>query len=126
MHIDKRILIITILYIAKFIFGFWLFRTGKPYNSLLLTIHKLVSLATLVYIVIIANRVQLNVGLSTIEWISVVITILLFLISIATGGALSIDRPADILVSLMHKVVPVLSILSTAATLYLLVWTNSQ
>ena len=125
MQIDKRILAITILYIVKFIFGFWLFRTGKPYNTIILTIHKLVSLATLGYIVFIANRVRLGVGLTAVDIFAVVVTIVLFLISIATGGVLSIDKPANTVVSVMHKVVPFLSVLSTAATLYLLVWLKS-
>ena len=125
MQIDSRILIIALLYIVKFLFGFWLFRTGKPYNTLILTIHKLVSLATLVYIVVIANRVRLDIGLSEVETIVVVATILLFLVSIATGGVLSVDKPAAGFLSILHKLAPVLSVISTSATLYLLVWTKS-
>ena len=126
MQIDSRILIIALLYIVKFLFGFWLFRTGKPYNTLILTIHKLVSLATLVYIVVIANRVRLDIGLTELETIVVIVTILLFLTSIATGGMLNIDKPATAILSLLHKLTPVLSVISTTATLYLLVWTKSQ
>jgi hypothetical protein len=126
VHIDKRILIIGFLYIAKFIFGFWLFRTGKPYNSFILTIHKLVSLATLGYIIVIANGVHLDAGLTTVEIITVVLTIVLFLIAISTGGVLSMDKPASTLISAIHKVVPFLSIVSTISSLYLLVWSRSQ
>ena len=92
---------------------------------MILTIHKLVSLATLVYIVVIANRIRLDIGLTMLDTIVISITVLFFLISIATGGYLSTDAPANIFIAGLHKVIPFLSILSTAAAVYFLVLTKS-
>ena len=122
MNVDTRILVIGLLFVLKFIFGYWLNLSGKPYNVILLTIHKLLSLATMVYIIVIATQVHRDAGLITREIVVVAITVLLFIISIASGGWLSTDKPPHNAISLLHMITPFLSALTTALTLYLLVW----
>jgi hypothetical protein len=120
MEVDSRIIVIASLYILKFLFGFWLFKTGKPYGTIMLTIHKLLSLAILGYLVFIVNRVRLDTGLSTMEWSLTTINILLLLFSIVSGGILSLDKPVSRFISLVHKIVPIFSVIAIASILFLL------
>lgn len=123
MITKSRIVTIGILFILKFLFGFWLNRTGKPYNAIVLAIHKLISLSMLVLIILTANNPRGGGGLNTAQIVALVATIVLFVLAIATGGLLSTDKSMPVIVSVIHKVTPLLSILSTATTLYLLVKT---
>ena len=120
MIAKSKIITIAVLFILKLLLGFWLYRRGRPYNVVVLTIHKLVSLATLVLIVLTASNLGGGVGMGTAQLIALVTTVVLFVLAIATGGLLSTDKTMPIVVSIVHKVTPFLSIVSTAATFYLL------
>ena len=48
------------------------------------------------------------------------VTGLLFVVTIIGGGLLSSDKPMPTIVSLLHQVTPLLTLLGTAVTLYLL------
>ena len=112
--------IVVLLYLAIFVSGFWLSRRGRPFSVVLLTVHKLVSLAAIVLLVLTVWRVNREVTLRAIDWIAVAVTGLFFLGTIATGGLLSTDRPKSTAVLWLHRITPFLTVLSTAATLYLL------
>jgi hypothetical protein len=109
-----------LFFVVIFASGYWLSRSGKPYNVIVLTVHKLISLAAVVFLVITliqSNRVS---ALSAIELIAGVITSLFFLSLIATGGLLSSDKQMPVIVLRLHQIAPYLTVLSTAVTLYLL------
>jgi len=112
--------IVVLLYLAIFVSGFWLSRLGRPFNVILLTVHKLVSLAALVLLAFTVYRVTWDVALGAIDWAVVALTGLFFLGTIATGGLLSVDRPMPAAVLTLHRITPFLTVLSTAAALYLL------
>jgi hypothetical protein len=59
-------------------------------------------------------------ALSAIEMTAVVVSGLLFLGTIISGGLLSAENSIPAAVSVMHQITPYLTVLSTAATLYLL------
>ncbi len=100
--------------------GLWLSRTGRPLNVLLLTIHKLISLAAVVYLVFTVVRIHQVTPLNAMEMIASAVTLILFLTLIATGGLLSAARPMPGIVLKIHQIVPGLVFISTAITLYLL------
>jgi hypothetical protein len=121
MPIDSRILIIGALFILKFIFGFMLYRSGKPYHGVILAIHKLTSMAALVYIAVISMRIHQDTGFNTGEVISVITTCALFAIAVGSGGILSMDKPSSVMISIAHKVTPFLTTISTTVTVYLII-----
>ena len=121
MNTTSRIITIGILFVLKFAFGFWLFRSGKPYNGIVLTIHKLISLATLVLILLTADSLRGDRRMDAAQLIVIVATIVFFVLAIATGGLLSTDKPMPAIATIVHKVAPFLSVVSTALTFYLLV-----
>ena len=121
MGLDQtRIIGTGLLYLFIFISGFWLSKSGKPYSGIVLTIHKLISLAAVVFLVITIHRINQVAKLSAIELTAGVVTGLFFLGTIITGGLLSVDKPMPVVVLRMHQITPFLAVLSTAVTLYLL------
>ena len=102
--------------------GFWLSRTGKPYGTLIFTVHKLVAVAAVVLLGITVYRIHRAGILSAIELFVVIVAGLFFLGTIVTGSLLSIpiEKTMPAIVHRLHQVTPYLTVLSTVATLYLL------
>ena len=121
MSIESRVLIIGLLFLLKSLSGIWLSRSGRPINAVILTIHKIISLLTVVLISITIHHLRRDVGMSAVEIGAIIVTGLLFLFTILSGGLLSADKPAHTAVLTFHKVAPFLTILSTAVTIYFVV-----
>ena len=107
-------------FLLIFLSGFWLSRTGRPLNAGLSTVHKLISLAAGIFMLVTIYQRNRALPLNTVEWIAIVVTGLCFLGTVASGGLLSTDKPAPVALLRVHQVVPVLTLLSSAVTLYLL------
>lgn len=74
-----------------------------------MTIHKLISLAAAVFLVITIYQINQVAILSAIELTAGVVT-----------GLLRTDKPMPAAILTIHQITPFLAALSTAATLYLL------
>lgn len=118
--IKNGIIITGVLYLVIFAFGFLLSRSGRPYNTVLLTVHKLASVAAIIYLYRSFSSVNKACGLNTITLAFGVLTGVIFIATIATGGLISIGGQIPEVVYMMHRVLPVLTVVSTAASLYLL------
>jgi hypothetical protein len=103
-----------------FLSGFWLTRSGKPYNGALINVHKLLALAAVVLFIVTLFRVNRVDVLGAGEWIAGATSVLLFIGLFVTGALVSIDNPMPAIVRRLHHVIPYLAALSTAVTLYLL------
>jgi hypothetical protein len=117
---ELRIVGTGLFFLLIFLSGFWLSRTGKPYSVITLTIHKLIGLAAGVFLVMTVYRIHQVVPLGPVEITAIVVTVLFFAGTVATGGLLSTDKPMPAAISMMHKLFPYPTVLSTVATLYLL------
>lgn len=117
---QMRILGVALLFGLIVFSGHWLSSAGKPYGTLLLTVHKLVSVGVVVLLVIALVRAHRAEGLGGLEILGGALTGLFFLSLIATGGLLSTDLQVPVIVSRLHQIAPYLTILTTAVTLYLL------
>jgi hypothetical protein len=115
-----RIVGAGLFFLFIFLSGIWLSNSGKPLNTIILTIHKLIALAAVVFLAITVYQINQTATLSGGAVIAVVVTGLLFLGTIITGGLLSIDQPMPAAVLKMHQIMPFLTVFSTAVTLYLL------
>ena len=109
-----------LFFVFIFLSGVWLSRSGKPLNGIILTIHKLISLAAIVFLVITIYQVNQAADLSALGLIAGVVTGLFFIGTIITGGLLSTGKPMPAAILAAHQAAPFLTVLSTAATLYLL------
>ncbi|MFN2217924.1 MAG: hypothetical protein ACK2UA_04920 [Anaerolineae bacterium] len=108
-----------LLFLLKLAAGYWLSRSGKPYNVGISTIHKIISLLAIASIALTVRSLRQGAGLTGAQIAALVVAGLLFLTAIGTGGVLSMDRPAPTIVSLVHKVTPYLALASTAVTICL-------
>ena len=115
-----RIVGTGLFFLFIFLSGIWLSHSGKPLNVIILTIHKLISLAAVVFLVITLYQINQVAKLSAIELVAGVIAGLFFLSAIVTGGLLSTSKPMPAAILTVHQVTPFLTVLSTAVTLYLL------
>lgn len=106
-------------------------RLGKPYHTLIFTIHKLFGVGLGIFLIINVARIQKTAPLSPLGITLLVVTILIFVTVVAAGGLLSIEAEGGVgkvsqtvlnMISLVHKVFPYLAVLSTAALLYLLLF----
>jgi hypothetical protein len=109
-----------LVFIVIFASGYWLSRAGKPYSVVVLTVHKLISLAAVVLLVITMAQAQRVATLSALELIAGVVTGLFFIALMATGGLLSSDKEMPAVVLRLHQIAPYLTVLAAAVTLYLL------
>ncbi len=102
-----------------FVFGFLLSRAGKPYPTLLFNVHKLIALGALVYLGITVYNLHQAAPLTPAHLALVVFTGICFVVTIVAGGLLNIDKSPAFL-AVIHRFSPYLTLLSTAAVLYLL------
>jgi uncharacterized membrane protein YhiD involved in acid resistance len=100
--------------------GIWLSRRGRPLNVGISTLHKLVGLAAGVLLLVTIYQRNRVVPLDAAEWIAIVVTGLCFLGTVVSGALLTSDEPMPVAVLRVHQVVPILTALSSGATLYLL------
>jgi hypothetical protein len=119
MNTAARAVVAGISFLFVFLSGIWLSRAGQPLNVGISTIHKLISLAAGIFLLVTICQRNQVVPLNTTEWIAVVTTGLCFLGTVASGGFLSSDKPMPVALRRLHQVGPVLAALSSAGTLYL-------
>jgi hypothetical protein len=117
---QMRVGSIVLFFLVIVMSGIWLSRLGRPLNGLILTVHKLIGLGVAVYLAVTAYRTHQMASLSGIELTVVVVTGALFLATGIIGGVLSTDKPPSAVLQRWHQITPVLTAVSTAATLYLL------
>lgn len=118
--IESRILTMAILFGAIFGSGFWLSRTGKPHNALMLNLHKLISLAAVVLLFLTVSQVwRAEPEVSGLLAASAAVGVF-FLATIVTGGLVSAMQSPPPVVSALHKYLPYATLLATAAVLFLL------
>jgi uncharacterized membrane protein YhiD involved in acid resistance len=119
MNITARAIIAGLFFLTIFLSGIWLSRAGRPLNVAISTVHKLISLAAGVFLLVTIYQRNRLVPLNATEWIAIVVTGLCFLGTVASGGFLSSDKSMPVAVLRAHQILPVLTALSSAATLYL-------
>ena len=115
---NTKYLNLAAMFLVIFVFGFWLSRTEKPYNSLLLNVHKLVGLGAGIYILAHTVRIHKVTPLDTASFLTVVVTAILFLSMGITGGLVSAEVTVPDFVSKIHKFLPYLTVVSSAGVLY--------
>ncbi len=117
---ELRFVNIGLFFLLIFASGFWLHHSGKPYSVILFNLHKLIGFGLFVLLAIRIYQINHVTPLSALELIACVVAGLLFLATIVFGGLVSIEKAMPVAVSLAHKLLPYLTVLSTMASLYLL------
>lgn len=117
---QSRIAVAGVLLLLTLISGVWLSSTGRPLNIPIFTIHKLIALVATVLIALTIYSLRVGVGVSPSVWVATVVTGLLLVSLFASGALLSVEKPVDVALLTMHRIAPVLTPVSAAMTVYLL------
>jgi len=118
---ELKVVIPCAFFLFIFLLGYWLNRKGKPYNTLVMTLHKLIALGAAVYLVVMLVKSGNVIPFTPLQISAAVLTAVCFAGTAATGVLLSFDRTWPDLVHVLHQVTPYLTLVSTAALLYLLI-----
>ena len=122
MGAHKTITLVTgLFFLFIFLTGFWVRRDGKPYSMLILTIHKFISLAAGIVLGIALYRLNQAVGFSPSEVTAVLVTGMLFVATVLSGGIWSIEKEIPTPILWLHHVSPLLTMLSTGVVMYLVI-----
>ena len=120
MGLAAKFVIPGVLFILTLVFGFWLSRSGKPYNGLLFNIHKLIALAA---VIVAAIRAFNALKIVEAQPILIALLIVIGLCAVAlflTGALMSANKPAYPSLLTIHRVAPLLAVIAAIGTLYLL------
>ena len=109
-----------LLFLLIFLSGFRLKKSEKPYNTMLLTFHKLFALAAAVLFVFSVLQVNRTAALNVPVLIVSVVTLAFFLDAIVTGGLVSMSRPMPKIFLTLHRIIPYLIVSSAALAFYLI------
>jgi heme A synthase len=119
INMTGKITLTVLCFLIIFISGYWLSHFAKPFNVLILTIHKLVSLVAIVLLVLTALQMNKATRLDTKELAAWLVAGLFFVVTIITGGLLSSEISLPAAIAVMHKITPYMTVVSTAVALYL-------
>jgi hypothetical protein len=117
---QSRVIGAGLFFIFIFLSGFWLSRSGKPYGTIKLNIHKFIGLGAVVFLAITVYQIHQLAPLRQVEMAASLVTFVFFVVTIISGGLSSIDKAMPAAFSALHKLFPYLTTLSTAVTLYFL------
>ena len=110
------------LFLFTLLSGVLVSQGGRPYNPVIFGVHKLIALATVIVLAVIFRDLLRSGDTANVVELGVIaITCGLFLALIVTGALLSLDLQLSGLVLMLHQVAPVLSLISSAVTIILLV-----
>jgi len=125
--ITSKLIVAGILFLFTLISGVIVSRSGRPLSIGLVTVHKLIAVGTVVLVGMAVNQLYKTVdGKAFIETSVMVISAILFLALIATGALLTREEMQlpEVLLKI-HQVAPLLTLISSTVTVYLLVRGNS-
>jgi hypothetical protein len=112
-------------FVLALVSGIILSRSGRPLNSALFTIHKLVAVGTVILLGIGIRDLYKIVDVQALYPVIIVITGLFFLALVVSGALLSFDKMAVRPILMVHQIAPLLSLALATITVYLLVGNKS-
>ena len=113
-------IIVGVLFLLIFLSGLWLSRSGRPLQGGISAIHKLVSLGAGVLLLVAIYQRNEAAPLGATAWMAIAATGLCFLADVASGALLSSEAARPVAVLRIHQIAPVLTVVLSGATLYLL------
>ena len=120
--ITSKLVVAGILFLLTLISGVFLHHSSRPLSIGMVTVHKLIAVGTAVLVGMAINQLYKSVdGKAIVEIGLMVISALLLLALIATGALLTREEmQLPDLVLNIHKVAPLLALISSTLTIFLL------
>ncbi len=120
MGMTMKFILSAALFVIAVITGIWLSRTGRPLNSALFNVHKLIALASVVFAVMGVINLVREKGVSTAVMLLIIAAGIFVAALFVTGALLSAEKPVNRMFLLVHAAAPVLTAGAAAAALYIL------
>ena len=117
--ITIRLITIAALFTVMLLFGIWLSLAGKPYNAVLMSVHKILALAAAVVIVVSTLDWIKVTEMRASFWILIIFYGILYFITFISGVLLSFDKPYNTIIVIVHKISLIAAALSTGLMIYL-------
>ncbi len=114
------VLSLILLALITIVSGHFLNRSGAPYGGVGFNVHKFAALILAVVAVILVNRMWTVLPPDALELWTAVAAVLFFIGAVITGGLLSVEKDFPEWVNLLHRVLPMLTIIFTGLNVYLL------
>jgi len=109
-----------ILFLLTLVSGLWLSNKGKPLNSIIFNVHKLVALGVVVTIIIqLYNLIKIT-DIQSLILALIVVTGLCVVGLFATGALMSAEKMNYAALLTIHRAAPVVAIISMVGAIYLL------
>lgn len=108
-------------FLLTLISGIALSKTGRPLNSAIFGLHKIIAVGTIVLIGLNIRNLYQVVGLQAVQPAILVSTGVLFLALVVSGSLLSFDRLVMPITLRIHQIVPLLALAFSGLSIYSLV-----
>jgi hypothetical protein len=118
-NLTIRIVLAIGFFVLMLLSGIWLRRRGKPYNKLIFTIHKIMTLLTILfaarYVILLKNSVEIAQLTLTMMWVALAF----FIVSFISGALLSFEKPMPDALIKLHRLSALLVTILGGVTVYL-------
>lgn len=94
-------------------------RTGKPYNVIIINIHKLLSILSIISVMATVYKLQEMTIINNPEKILIAGTVLFFLTAIISGGIMGSGKTDKKAIFVIHRFTTFLIIISFGLLIYL-------
>lgn len=125
--ITGKLIAAGILFLLTLTSGVIVSNSGRPLSVLLVTMHKLIAVGTVVLIGMAVKQLYVTADGKTIIMIGLMVASLIFILALIATGALLTREEMQLpeIVLKIHQVAPLLALVFSSATIYLLVRANS-
>ena len=118
--VEFKVIAAGMLLLLSIIFGIWLSNLGRPLNTFIFTIHKLLALATVIFAGIVIYNINKNLNFNAISITLIVFIIIFFIALFTTGILLSFEKAMPGIVLVLHKIFTILVVIFGIISIYLL------
>jgi hypothetical protein len=101
-------------------FGFWLSRSGRPYNGLLFNIHKLIALAAVIVTVVQLVRILKSTDLPALSIALLALAALCAVGLFVSGALMSAGKLDHALLHTIHRVALAVLVIALPSAVFLL------
>lgn len=108
-------------FVIIFFTGLRIHAAGKPFPTGAFALHKLIALACVVFLIVIINKVHQATPLQNSQLAVVALAAVCVLVTLISGGLVSVPQPMPVLVQRIHLIAPLLSVITVGAALALVI-----
>jgi len=120
MDISVRFIVPAVVFLLTLASGLWLSRAGKPLNTAIFTVHKLIALGAVVATAVQTYHALAKPAVPALPIVLIVLVGLCVVTLFATGALMSANKPRSDRLLILHKIAPIVAVVAGAATLGLL------